>query len=366
MEADDNADNTGWSGAPFGIRCRWSLRRVAAATPGSDDGRALASAITRHSLIAFAPQDEAVTPSLMHDAYVATLHCLDLSLDEQHEPQKPRTPGPDGNLRGASFPGCPGETQVLGYHDCIDWHGLQGRMWPTPWHEEHNIEWHHDGGFAAGVPSPPPLVLMYTHTAARAGGSVLRWPIDNRDDDSGRRDYAACAEEELPYGPGATLFRSMRAPLRQCAPALAARARRMVGVYRRGFALFREGVYPFMRPSGVTSATAPADDIVGDAMNEGATYRPLFLDGTDASKPPARYALVQCDAAGEYCFVAPANLETLEEEVRACGGGPALCVCAWVRGCHEWRDERAPPWTMPSLHGPCLLSLAPSARELAS
>ena len=46
-----------------------------------------------------------------------------------------------------------------------------------------------------------------------------------------------------------------------------------------------------MRPSGVTSAAPPpADDAVsaegsvGDALKENATYRPLFLDGTDARK----------------------------------------------------------------------------------
>ena len=59
----------------------------------------------------------------------------------------------------------------MGKHDAVDWHGLRGQVWPTPWHEARGIEWHHDGAFAAGAP-PPPLVLMYTHTAARRGGSV--------------------------------------------------------------------------------------------------------------------------------------------------------------------------------------------------
>ena len=88
-------------------------------------------------------------------------------------------------------------------------------------------------------------------------------------------------------------------------------------------------------------------------MKEGATYRPLFLDGTDAAKPPARYALVQTGADGrEHVFVCGACLEGMEEGGRAMPWAEAtefleaLLDPAATGGvyAHAWRERQVLLW----------------------
>ena len=57
------------------------------ARPGSADGDALASAIAKHGLIVLAPLASDPAPSQFREAYVATVRCMGLRINDAHEPQ---------------------------------------------------------------------------------------------------------------------------------------------------------------------------------------------------------------------------------------------------------------------------------------
>mmetsp|Transcript_7074 Transcript_7074/g.17693 ORF Transcript_7074/g.17693 Transcript_7074/m.17693 type:complete len:422 (+) Transcript_7074:75-1340(+) len=241
-----------------------------------------------------------ITPSQLHDACMAAFDALELS---PGEPPKGRGADSQGNLRGACFSGFPGTT-IIGSAKRLSWHGLEGDIWPTPWWEARNIEWHQDGAFSATTSGSPPMALvsMFCKETPSGGGGQLTWPG---------------TDEALPFADGATLFYSTKKALELAAPALAARARRMVGVYSEGFKNVVEDVYPVMSATGLVPTALPPEDRTGFAP-----HVPLFDEGASVElgatlkceKSVVKYGLVQIAEGRESVLVSALCLDYLEED----------------------------------------------------
>eukprot|EP00746_Dinoflagellata_sp_MGD_P036675 gnl/MRDRNA2_/MRDRNA2_188069_c0_seq1.p1 gnl/MRDRNA2_/MRDRNA2_188069_c0~~gnl/MRDRNA2_/MRDRNA2_188069_c0_seq1.p1 ORF type:complete len:370 (+),score=56.27 gnl/MRDRNA2_/MRDRNA2_188069_c0_seq1:70-1110(+) len=227
-----------------------------------------------------------------------------LNLTAEKPPQG-RGADHEGNLRGACFPGFPGTT-IVGSAKHLSWHGLEGPLWPSLWQEERWIEFHQDGAFSASANGSPPLALvsMFCKEAPSGGGSQLTWS------DTG---------QVLPFADGATLFFSNKKAMECAPPAIANRARRMVGVYSEGTAMTIKNVYPTISSSGIVPIAPPPADRTGYA-----THIPLFDDdafqkGAESrksgeSRSVVKYSLVQITEGRESVLVLAACLDYLEED----------------------------------------------------
>eukprot|EP00746_Dinoflagellata_sp_MGD_P135736 gnl/MRDRNA2_/MRDRNA2_69789_c0_seq1.p1 gnl/MRDRNA2_/MRDRNA2_69789_c0~~gnl/MRDRNA2_/MRDRNA2_69789_c0_seq1.p1 ORF type:complete len:406 (+),score=55.36 gnl/MRDRNA2_/MRDRNA2_69789_c0_seq1:117-1334(+) len=271
--------------------CRAALR-------SPEDVAVLRRGLLRHGVVVLDPDPtldpSQVTPAQLHGACMAAFDALGLS---PGEPPKPRGKDAQANLRGASFSDFPG-TSILGSAKELSWHGLEGDMWPTPWHEAEQIEFHQDGAFSGtSSNSPPmPLVSMFCKEAPSGGGGQLTWP------DTG---------QVLPFADGATLFYSTQKALECATPLVAARARHMVGVYSEGFKRVVKDVFPIMSPSGLVPTALPPEDRTGSCP-----HVPLFDEGASTGEVSGvvKYGLVQIIEGRESVLVCGACLEYLEED----------------------------------------------------
>ena len=257
------------------------------------------------------PSVKAITPAQIRKIYMA-LHAhrfpkVEIAFPRQIDVDATKTM----NLRGRAFPGYP-ESHVLGSADFVeDFHGLSGPLVPTGFWERVNGQYHHDGSFSSGGQQPPLLIAM---TCAEAPGN----------------------------GTGSTLFFDTRSVMRTVDARVAARARKMICVYTKGFDLVVDGRYPVMSKSMLvpqfpsprhhestgddgapacaqTTATSstPSSHEQQDEfqmLDQGVWEDPHNEDRKD--KVPFTYRLIQADETGndEYVVVHSVCLDHLEEE----------------------------------------------------
>ena len=220
-----------------------------------DVGNTLAMALKKYGLVMMHNDGVALDPEQLRTLYTrihearhpdVVLHREeDEEAEEKEEDEK--EPKPENNIRGRTFPGF-SETSILGFASFVDAHGLSGKLHPRSWWEKNAGEWHHDGAFSARSPVVPALVSMSCFEAPapeEADGSTVPAELVWNDN------------EKLTLPPGSTLFYSTRKALEFATEEDAARARKMICVYKGGFDRVREGQYPKMSNTWLTALEPP-------------------------------------------------------------------------------------------------------------
>jgi hypothetical protein len=181
------------------------------------------------------------------------------------------------NLRGQSFDSHP-ESGVFGFCEHVDWAGLRGSVRPTARWEMDRPNWHHDMQIGPSVPTPPAVLSFYCREVPSQGSGFLRYHDGS----------------PMPYSPGSTLFRTTRRGLAGLQPAVATRARVMVGLY--------SGVAYSIIAHRQTTEQAFSDSVAGRELASASAalsqerYPVMTSDGSVPSMPPSMKEIAQATA----------------------------------------------------------------------